>query len=234
MLWQIIPSVQAHAIFNRWTKGATAMDDPLDERTLGQRRADLFMHVNLAEIDGEVAGFVPDEHDDFAFVHWYRGIQAEVFLEVPVMTLIGESDVPATLDGTVPIDPVTARILVSEAPGLTRVLTHPETGVVLSIGRERYRIPKPLRDWLRLRDLRCRFPGCNIPAHRCDIDHGIEWQDGGETNANNLGNLCTGHHTLKGNTLWTVEHAQDGSGVIKWTTPSGRTYIDYPYRPFAA
>ena len=50
----------------------------------------------------------------------------------------------------------------------------------------------------------------------------------GETDHTNLAHLCRGHHTLKGNTAWTVTQANDGSGVLTWTTPTGRTYRTHP------
>jgi hypothetical protein len=45
------------------------------------------------------------------------------------------------LEGYGPIDIETARRLAADAPGFTRILTHPETGAVLSLGRDRYAIP---------------------------------------------------------------------------------------------
>jgi hypothetical protein len=73
-----------------------------------------------------------------------------------------------------------------------------------------------------------------MAAERCDVDHTVDWQFGGETKASNLAHLCRGHHTLKGDTAWTVVQATDGSGVMTWTSPAGRTYRTYPHRPLAA
>jgi hypothetical protein len=223
----------AHAIFSKATTAAIALNDPLDDRTLDQRRADIITHVLLAQVDGEAFGVVPDEWDDTNFVHWYRGITAQVAVTVPVLTLIGESDTPATLDGWVPIDPVTARIIASGAQSFIRLLTHPETGAVLSVGRKRYKVPKDLRRYLQIRDLTCRFPGCSIAAGRSDIDHTLDWQYEGETDHANLAHLCPGHHTLKGNTAWTVTQAVDGSGILTWTTPTGRTWTTHPQTAIA-
>jgi hypothetical protein len=229
-----LASVHAHAIYNKLTTAARAMDDPLDDRTLDQRRADIFSHIMLATVDGESFGVVPDEWDDENFVSWFRGIKADVVVSVPVLTLLGESDTPATLDGWIPIDPDTARILAADARSFIRILTHPETGTVLSVGRKRYKVPKDLQRFLQIRDATCRFPGCSIAARRSDIDHTLDWQYEGETEHTNLAHLCPGHHTLKGNTNWTVTQADDGSGVLTWTTPSGRTYRTYPHMPRAA
>ena len=229
-----LDSTHAHAIFSKATAGARAMADPLEERTLDQRRADILTHVLLATVDGEAFGVVPDEWDDTNFVHWYRGITATVAVTVPVLTLLGESETPATLDGWIPIDPVTATTLASGAKSFIRLLTHPETGAVLSVGRKRYKVPKDLRRYLQIRDLTCRFPGCGITAERSDIDHTLDWQYRGETDHTNLACLCPGHHTLKGDTTWTLTQSPDGTGALTWTTPTGRTYHTHPQTPIAA
>jgi hypothetical protein len=44
----------------------------------------------------------------------------------------------------------------------------------------------------------------------------------------------SGHHTLKGDTAWTVTQSTDGSSILTWTTLSGRTYRTYPQVQIAA
>jgi hypothetical protein len=227
-------SVRVHAVFNRISSAARGIDGPLESRTVDQRRADVFSHVLLAEVGGEQFGVVPDDTDDENFARWFRGIKAEVVISVPVLTLLGRSDQPATLDGCVPIEPETARLLAGRATSFVRILTHPETGATLSVGRKRYKIPKDLRVFLQIRDQTCRFPGCVQPARLSDIDHTVDWQFGGETRASNLACLCPGHHTLKGDTAWAVVQSADGSGVLTWTDPSGHSYRTYPQTDMAA
>jgi Domain of unknown function (DUF222) len=227
-----LTSIQAHAIFGRATAAARGIDSPTDERTLDQRRADILAHILLAEVDGEMFGVVPDEFDDENFVRWFRGIKAEVVVSVPVLTLMGKSIEPGTLNGRVPIDPQTAKILAGSAKSFVRILTHPETGAVLSIGRRRYKTPKDLRRYLQIRDEICRFPGCSIAAQRSEVDHTHEWQFGGKTDSTNLGHLCTGHHTLKSSARWTV--TQDAASVYTWTSETGRTYQTGPQGSLAS
>jgi len=162
----------------------------------------------------------PDLNDILA------SIRPQVQVTVPVLALVGHDDIPATLDGYGPIPLDIARGLVARAPTLTRLLTHPETGAVLSVGRKRYRIPEELRRWLQTRDGTCRFPGCSKKAQRCDIDHTQEWHDGGTTAHDNLAHLCEQHHRLKTLTDWKVE--QIGNGVLRWTSPTGRIYETEP------
>lgn len=158
----------------------------------------------------------------------YRGIAARVNVTVPVMTLLGHEETPGMLDGTIPIDPDTARQLAARAPSFTRLLTHPETGVVLSVGTDSYRPPEALRRWIRLRDGSCRFPGCSRRAENAEIDHGMDWQYGGPTNHDNLLCLCPGHHTLKHASEWTVRGHASIPGAFVWESPLGKEYTTYP------
>lgn len=159
---------------------------------------------------------------------WVRGITPTVVLTVPVLSLLGHDDEPADLQGFGPIDIVTAARLAARAPSFIRVLTHPETGAVLSVGRDRYRVPADLRTALAIRDETCRFPGCRRRAVRCDVDHSTAWEDGGCTEIDNLELLCRMHHRLKHELGWTVTH--DGGGVLTWRSPAGVRYRSEPAR----
>jgi hypothetical protein len=249
-----LPAPQAHAIFDRLTSAGLAMgrgsagrapDGERDARTLAQRRADAFAAVLLAaNPEGPNAAEGSDHGDEsvtpgaapvddaYEFARWFRGITARVFVTVPALSLLGRSDEPANLEGYGPIDPHTARILAGRARSFTRILTHPETGAVLSVGRERYSVPKDLRAWLRVRDGTCRFVGCGQRAERCDIDHTIEWQHGGMTAHDNLAHLCRRHHMLKGSGRWKVRQSGCGDGELTWTSPTGRDYTTHPETRF--
>ncbi len=161
--------------------------------------------------------------------HALRSIRPTVVVTVPVLTLLGHSDEPAHLHGHGPIDATTARLLTANAPSLVRVLTDPEDGTVLSVGRRRYTVPADLRTYLRLRDETCRFPGCSRRAEAAEIDHTIAWADGGTTSSDNLAHLCPAHHHLKHETTWRVRQERDGSLV--WTSPTGRTHRTSPATP---
>lgn len=71
-------------------------------------------------------------------------------------------------------------------------------------------------------------PGCGIPASRCQIDHTLAWEHGGETSVTNSAPLCQGHHTVKHHGGWRV--MQTGDGSLRWTSPSGRHYTVAPER----
>ncbi|BBY16359.1 HNH endonuclease [Mycolicibacterium litorale] len=92
-----------------------------------------------------------------------------------------------------------------------------------------YRPSIALQDFVRCRDLTCRFPGCDKPATLCDIDHTVPYPTG-PTNASNLKCLCRKHHLLK--TFWTGQTGwrdqQLADGTVIWTSPSGQTHITHP------
>jgi hypothetical protein len=155
-----------------------------------------------------------------------QGIRGSAMVLVPVLTAMGKSDAPGFLDGYGPIPADAAREIAGSATSWTRLLTHPETGAVLSVGREQYRVPADMKRVLNLRDGTCRFPGCNRPAARSDIDHTRPWEHGGPTDLDNLAHLCRAHHRLKHQTLWAVE--QEPGGVLAWTSPAGQTHRTYP------
>ena len=150
--------------------------------------------------------------------------RAQVLVTVPVMSLLGLTDEPAMLDGYGPIPPSMARRLIADgADSFHRVLIDPQDGAPLEIGRTSYRIPRPLRQWLRLRDGKCPFPGCNNPSLDNEADHLLAWADGGTTGISNLGQPCRKHHRLKHTSAWTPTGASKDHPP-GWISPSGRHY----------
>ena len=190
-----------------------------DDRTIDQLRTDLLADLVLT---GAPAG-----HDT---VDGLLGeIRARVEVSVPVLTLMGTTAdehpaIPAELDGLAPIDAATARRLAGAASGWDRVLTHPITGTMLAV--DRYRPSEDLRRHLRVRDQRCRFPGCGLAARKSDLDHNHDAALGGATAHTNLATFCRRHHMLKHHSPWHVE--QRAGGMLEWTSPTGRTYLDRP------
>ncbi len=211
-----LPAAEAIAIHNRLSGIAGSLKVADEPRTIAQLMADVL--VDLL-VDGEIVSG-DGEHSIG------RGVRATVMVTVPVLALLGLEAPPATLEGFGPIDATTARELAATAPGFTRILTHPETGTVLSVGRDRYSAPTDLRRYLRVRDGTCRFPGCGRLAVNCDLDHTVEWHTGGPTDHDNLAHLCQGHHHLKHHTGWSVVQLDDG--VLQWTSPLGRSYTTHP------
>jgi len=224
MAWlsALIPAVEASAIHGRLTATAKVLADRDNEaRSLDQLRADVFGDLL---IDG-VTDLLPAG---------VRGIRPTVVVTVPALALLspdgGCGGEPARVEGVGPIPIERARELCGAAVGWMRVLTHPETAMVLSVGRERYRPPPELRRLVRWRAERCMAPGCGVPASRCQIDHNVAWEHGGDTALENLAPFCQGHHTVKHHGRWRVEQIEGSGGAILWTSPTGRRYRVEPER----
>ena len=108
-----------------------------------------------------------------------------------------------------------------------RLVTDPASGVVIDVGRTRYRPPAGLADLVRARDRACVFPTCQTPAERCDLDHLTAWSQGGTTSLDNLTTLCEAHHRLKHTPGWALTRDQ-ASGILSWHTPDRTVYQRHP------
>jgi hypothetical protein len=150
----------------------------------------------------------------------------QVVVTVPVLSLIGADEAPATLDGYGPIDPAIARQLFADAPSFLRVAVDPISSAPLDLDRTRYRPSKAQRDWLALRYGTCTRPGCSKLAVDSDVDHLHDWFLGGRTDEANLLPLCRNHHRLKHATKFSVARAADGT--VSWTSPTGFTATTDP------
>ena len=67
-------------------------------------------------------------------------------------------------------------------------------GLPVDVGRAHRVIPPRLRLALHARDQGCRYPGCGVPAKRCEGHHWQHWIDGGATDLCNCLLLCRFHH----------------------------------------
>ncbi len=225
-----LPADTASGIWNRTTSAARALQGPTEPRTLSQLRADIAAiwllgagtagAAGTAVTPGTSAGGAPDG----AQMQRVPSPAAQVLVTVPVFSLLALTDEPAILDGYGPIPASMARALVADgATSFHRVLTDPMTGAPLEIGRTKYRIPAAMRQWLRLRDGKCPFPGCNGQSLDNEADHLLAWADGGTTGINNLGQPCRKHHKLKHTTRWAPTEASLNQPP-GWTSPTGRYY----------
>lgn len=187
---------------------------PADTRTLDQVRADLFTDLLLATDPDEALGSGLDN------------IQARIQVTVAATALAGIDDRIAELDGHGPLHPDIARELAGRNTGWSRLFLDAE-GMVTET--DTYTPTEGMRRFLRARDQHCRFPGCRMPVHRCEVDHNHDHAKGGRTRIDNLSHFCTGHHALK------HPHVDDGhrwsararpDGTIAWTSPLGNTYQD--------
>ncbi|HHT31782.1 MAG TPA: HNH endonuclease, partial [Corynebacterium sp.] len=90
---------------------------------------------------------------------------------------------------------------------------------------------------VRGRDGGCRFPGCDVPAHKCQIDHVINYDPGGADDQGvtatwNLQCLCQHHHNLKTSKHWRAVMHDDGS--VTWVDHTGAAFATtVPHGPIA-
>jgi hypothetical protein len=88
-----------------------------------------------------------------------------------------------------------------------------------------YAMPTRMQRLVRLRDGHCRFPGCNVAARFCDIDHVVPWPIGA-TDPANLICLCRRHHRIKQRHGWRAVLL--AAGVVEWTDPTGKRTTTNP------
>ncbi len=140
---------------------------------------------------------------------------------VPVLTLLGRSNAPAMLDGTIPIPPRMARELVARAPAFERVLSDPISGEHLPSASTTYRPTAAMAENLRLIDPVCAVPGCTrnvMTVGETDHIEEFDLEDparGGPTALENLHRLCRIHHRMKTAGLLDPER-DEGSGTTRW------------------
>lgn len=206
-LTAVLPAADAHALMTNLDSAARDLRGADgEERTLAQLRADVLVALVPSDCAPSRA--------------------ASVAITIPVLSMLGKSDEPATLDGYGPIDLETAKRLAGSAKSWIRILTHPVTGTVLDVDRKTYRVPADLRRWLGVQHPLCISPGCGRLARDCDLDHRIEWQYGGRTASDNVAPLCEPHHIVRHGSKWKLDREEHG---LVWTTPTGfRWDVDPP------
>ena len=85
-----------------------------------------------------------------------------------------------------------------------------------------------LRHLTQVRYASCTSPACRRPAARCDFEHNVPFEAGGRTCLCNADPKCRHDHRLKQHPRWNADRLANGD--IRWTAPSGRTYIAEPTR----
>ena len=197
---------------------ATVCDN--DPRTKDQRRADAF--GALARL-GKRLDCQCGSPDCAALAE--RKALGDIVIHVLAdqATLDGTSDYPGYLPGFGILPAESVRDLAVSAK--LKPLTVPSSGA-----EPRYRPSTALAEFVRWRDLTCRFPGCEAPVEMCDVDHTVPYPLG-PTHPSNNKLYCRTHHLIKtfytGPGGWTDRQLPDGT--VTWTAPTGHTYSTEPH-----
>lgn len=216
-LWIRTSADKAHLIYHRVQTIARSLQGPEESRLLPQLRADVITDLLTGSGAPGEAGSAAPNCGGGAGPVVITGVAVTLSLD----TAAGLSDEPGDLAGYGPIPADQARGLASLARSWLPVLTDGNGRAIAAAAK--LRIPPGwLKRLVRLRDRHCRFPGCRRAAAHCEIDHVKEWEDGGETDFDNLQCLCEAHHAAKQHGGWTARPGPGGR--IHWTARTGHRY----------
>jgi len=157
-----------------------------DDRTLEQRQADAL--VELASGGGS---------------------QAQIQVTSSIETLLGLAGAAAAeMEFTLPVSSTTIERLACDS-SIARILLNSES-TVIDVGRSKRVVSEPARRALAVRDVHCRWPGCERPASWSAAHHVVHWLHGGSTDLDNLILLCHRHHRMVHEGNWQIVRGDDG------------------------
>ncbi len=162
---------------------------PEDDRSHSQR-----MHDALAEVVHHAMdeGRLPRRN----------GVKPHVTVTTTLEGLKNELGAPpAELELSLPISTRTLERIACDCT-ISRVLL--ADSMVIDVGRATRVNSAPRRRALRIRDKRCRFPGCDRPVNWSTPHHIVAWSRGGPTDMANEVLLCYYHHRLVHEGGWQV------------------------------
>jgi hypothetical protein len=165
---------------------------PDDNRTQKQRMADSLVELTQHALD---EGRLPKR----------GGVRPHVSVTTTLEGLKNEVGAPpAEVDGTLPVSTRTLERIACDCT-ISRVLVAEST--VIDVGRATRVVSGPMRRALRVRDKRCRWPGCDRPISWTTPHHIVFVSRRGETNLPNLISVCYFHHRLVHEGGWQIVRA---------------------------
>ncbi|MEO1063346.1 MAG: DUF222 domain-containing protein, partial [Actinomycetota bacterium] len=167
-------------------------------RTAGQRHADAFIAALTAASSAPADGRAPEPLvnvtiDQTTFEHHLLDAWADEPPE-PLDPAGFLDRVSRSRHGSW-VDPRTMPALA--LIGHVRRVVLDGAGVTIDLGRRQRLFTGAAREAVLASRTRCAAPGCDIPAHRCEIDHVTPWDAGGRTDQRNAAPLCGRHHRAK-------------------------------------
>jgi Domain of unknown function (DUF222) len=220
-IWGSLTLTEGAALDERIDQVATTVcrNDP---RTTEQRRADALIALCNQQTSLQCGCGSPDcpasGGDEKALGEVVLHVLAEQ------AALDGRSNNPGYLPGFGAVPAPLLRGLVESGQAKLKPLEIPPPDC-----EPRYRPSTALAEYVRWRDLTCRWPGCDEPAAKCQIDHTVPYPLG-PTHPSNNKLYCPHHHLLKtfyvGEGGWSERQLPDGTLIL--TAPTGHVYITTP------
>ncbi|HWL41915.1 MAG TPA: DUF222 domain-containing protein [Ilumatobacter sp.] len=170
---------------------------------LDQRTADEFLtRSGIALADGNV--FDPELLTDTQI----EQLLADVTIDAERL-----HDLRCETESGHPVHPILAvRALLTEH--VRRVVLNSE-GTRINFGREVRLFRGNAAVAARLLAPHCEHPGCDVAGKHCDIDHNLEWADGGRTVQVNSNVLHSWHNRFKSRAGWRSARARNGRAYFR-------------------
>jgi hypothetical protein len=183
---------------------AEAARVPGDNRTIDQRRADVYLDLLLEGGEGKKPGVV--------------------HIHVDLATLAQLNDDPGEVVGYGPVIADIARqIADQQTKGEWRWTLDDETGShPLANGLIRRRPTAAQRRRVEAVNPTCIFPGCRAASIASDLDHQVEWAKGGPTRTDHLNPFCRHHHVVRHDGRWRYRPLPNGDYLF--TSRTGHRY----------
>ena len=222
-----VEKLAASSQFGRQSAGGDSDGGGSDGGTLGERRSLALLHLTLG--DRHANASASDAHSNLhvqeapSVAEPVLRTHVDVIIDLPTLLGLQDNDGEIVGGGELAGDTIRALVASDSTATMRRLITDPVTGHLLDIGRKRYVIPDAMREFIVIRDQRCRFPGCTARAAGGEVDHAVPWDAGGGSDRDNLGALCKRHHQVKTIGGWTITNS-DRDGSCTWVSPTGNRY----------
>jgi hypothetical protein len=224
----------------RTEHGPNADQQPLP-RTARQRRFDALVNIFRSAAGAGSVGSPSDPLVNIVIdVATWNRLLADTGLAPDGAAVAVPHLIPHLLDGDVPIHERRCEtstgiqlhphdVLRAALSGHVRRVVVDSAGVVIDLGRRQRLFTGAARDAAKLLVRHCEHPGCDLPAAWCDVDHRIEWADGGATDQANSGVRCSRHNRSKSTRRWRARRATDGRSYT--IRPDGTVILPVGVRP---
>ncbi|MDV3129474.1 HNH endonuclease [Mycobacterium sp. 21AC1] len=218
-LWANVHAADGAAFHQRLDALANTVCEN-DPRTHEQRRADALGPLARLEAQLPCLCGLPDCP---AAQKRAAANAAVIHILADQATLDGASDDPGYLPGHGILPAQSVRDLTATA----KLKPLPVPAEPNEPGEPGYRPSVALSEFIRWRDLTCRFPGCDAPVQVSDIDHTVPYPHG-PTHPSNGKLYCRSHHLVKTFCVgWTDRQLPDGT--VEFTAPTGHVYVTEPH-----